>query len=169
MSDICSILKIKYIVIGVCCIIFLLGCMGGMAGWKGHIVREDNRIPLKETPGETSGVWKTGDLSLKYDYLIRGDSIQLNGETILMDKLTHFTTLDHLSIMVQFLDREGMVLGHEILYISSSRAWIPMVRLSFSRSFVLPSKTAFMSFSYSGKVSDGSGDDGIDWDFWNTP
>ena len=164
-----SILKIKYIVIGVCCIFFLHGCMGGMAGWKGHIVRKDNRIPLNETAGKASVVWKTGDLSLKYDYLIKGDRIQLDGETTLADKLKHFGTLDHLSIMVQFLDREGMVLGHEILYISSSRVWIPMARLYFSRSFVLPSKTASMSFSYSGKVSDGNGDDGIDWDFWNTP
>jgi len=164
-----SILKIKYIGIGVFCIIILHGCMGFTAGWKGHIVRENNRIPIEETAGKTSGVWETGDLSLKYDYLIRGDRIQLNGETTLMDKLTHFTTLDHLSIMVQFLDREGMVLGHEILYISSSRAWIPMAKLSFSRSFMLPSKTIFMSFSYSGKVSDGNGDDGIDWDFWSTP
>jgi len=163
------ILKIKYIVIWACCIIILHGCMGGMAGWKGHIVREDNRIPLEETAGKTSGVWKTGDLSLKYDYLKRGDRIQLDGEATLTDKLTHFTTLDYLSIMVQFLDRKGMVMGHEILYISSPRAWIPMVRLSFSRSFALPSETASMSFSYSGKVSDGGGDDGIDWDFWSTP
>lgn len=166
MSD---ILKIKYIVAIVLCIFFLNGCVSGMAGWKGHNVREENRIPLKETSGKTSGVWKTGDLSLKYDYLIRGNRIQLNGEAILMDKLTHFTTLDSLSIMVQFLDIEGIVLGHEILYISSSRASINMVRLSFSRSFMLPSKTAFMSFSYSGKVSDGIGDDGIDWSFWFTP
>jgi len=143
--------------------------MGGMAGWKGHNVRKDNRIPLEETAGKTSGVWKTGDLTLKYDYLIKGNRIQLDGETTLTEKLTHFTTLDHLSIMVQFLDREGMVLGHEILYISSYKAWIPMINLSFSRSFVLPSETASMSFSYSGKVSDGSGDDGIDWDFWSTP
>jgi hypothetical protein len=163
------ILNIKYIVTGVFCIIILHGCMGGMAGWKGHNVRKDNRIHLEETAGKAGGVWKTGDLSLKYEYLIRGDRIQLDGETTLTDKLTHFTTLDHLSIMVQFLDREGVVLGHEILYISSSRAWIPMVRLSFSRSFVLPSETVSMSFSYSGKVSDGSGDDGIDWDFWTTP
>lgn len=163
------IFNIKNIVIGACCIIFLNGCMVGMAGWKGHIVKKDNRIPIEEINGKTGGVWKTDDLSIKYDYLIRGDRIQLDGETILTDKLTHFTTLDHLSIMVQFLDREGMVLGHEILYISSSRTWIPMARLSFSRSFVFPSKTASMSFSYSGKVSDGDGDEGIDWDFWNTP
>ena len=163
------VLNIRYIVVGVFCIICLHGCMGGMASWKGHNVRKDNRIPLEETAGKASGVWITGDLSLKYDYLIRGDRIQLDGETTLTDKLTHFTILDHLSIMVQFLDREGMVLGHEILYISSFRAWIPMIRLSFSRSFVLPSETASISFSYSGKVSDGSGDDGIDWDFWTTP
>ncbi len=163
------ILKIKYIVTGVCCIIFLHGCMGGMAGWKGHIVRKDNRIPIEETDVKAGGIWKTDDLSLGYEYLVRGDRIQLDGETTLMDKLTHFTTLDHLSIMVQFLDREGVVLGHEILYISSSRTWIPIARLSFSRSFVLPSKTAFISFSYSGKVSDGIGDESIDWNFWNTP
>ncbi|MBU0545376.1 MAG: hypothetical protein KKH97_08570 [Proteobacteria bacterium] len=163
------ILNIKYIVTGVLCIILLHGCMGGMAGWKGHIVRKDNRIPLEENAGKVGGVWKTGDLLLKYDYLIRGDRIQLEGEATLTDKLTHFTTLDHLSIMVQFLDREGITLGHEILYISSSRDWIPLARLSFSRSFVLPSETASISFSYSGKVSDGSGDDGIDWNFWSTP
>ncbi|MDP2862961.1 MAG: hypothetical protein Q8N95_09235 [Desulfobacterales bacterium] len=163
------ILNIRYIVTGVFCIICLHGCMGGMAGWKGHNVRKDNRIPLEDAAGKTSGVWKTGDLSLRYDCLIKGNRIQLDGETTLTEKLTHFTTLDHLSIMVQFLDREGTVLGHEILYISSYRAWIPMINLSFSRSFVLPSETASMSFSYSGKVSDGSGDDGIDWDFWSTP
>ena len=164
-----SILKIKHIVTVVFCIFFLHGCVIGMAGWKGHNVREENRIHLGNNAGKSSGVWKTDDLSLKYDYLIRGDRIQLDGETTLTDKLTHFTTLDHLSIMVQFLDKEGVVLGHEILYISSSRTWIPMARLSFSRSFILPSKTASMSFSYSGKVSDGIGDEGIDWDFWNTP
>ncbi|MDP3284126.1 MAG: hypothetical protein Q8M56_06835, partial [Desulfobacterales bacterium] len=133
------------------------------------IVRKDNRIPLEETAGKTRGVWETGDLSLRYEYLIRGDRIQLDGEAILTDKLTHFTKLDHLSILVQFLDREGMVLDHEILYLSASGPLIPMIRPSFSRSFVLPSETASMSFSYSGKVSDGSGDDGIDWDFWTTP
>jgi len=163
------VLNIKHIITGVFCIICLYGCMGGMAGWKGHIVRKDNRIPLEETAGKIRGVWKTGDLSLRYDYLIKEDRIQLDGETTLTEKLTHFTTLDHLSIMVQFLDREGMVLGHEILCISSYRAWLPMINLSFSRSFVLPSGTASMSFSYSGKVSDGNGDDGIDWDFWSTP
>ncbi len=163
------VLNIRHIVTGVFCIICLHGCMGGMAGWKGHIVRKDNRIPLEETAGKIRGVWKTGDLSLRYDYLIKGNRIQFDGETTLTEKLTHFTTLDHLSIMVQFLDREGMVLGHEIIYISSYRAWIPMINLSFSRSFVLPSETASMSFSYSGKVSDGNGDDGIDWDFWSTP
>lgn len=163
------ILKIKYALIGVFCIILLHGCMGGIGEWKGHNVRKENRIPIEDTSGKNSGVWKTGDLSLKYDYLIRGDRIQFDGEAALTDKLTHFTTLDHLSIMVQFVDREGIVLGHEILYISSSRAWIPMIRLSFSRSFVLPSETASISFSYSGKVSDGSGDDGIDWNFWSIP
>jgi len=163
------ILNIKYIVAWVYCIICLHGCMGGMAGWKGHNVRKDNRISIVETAGKTRGVWETGDLSLKYEYLIRGDRIELDGETILTDKLTHFTTLDHLSIMVQFLDTEGMVLGHEILFMSSSRALIPMIRISFNRSFALPSETTSMSFSYSGKVRDGSGDDGIDWDFWSTP
>jgi len=163
------ILKIKYALIGVFCIILLHGCLGGMAGWKGHIVRKENRIDLEKVAGKNSGVWKTGDLSLKYDYLIRRDSIQLDGKIVLTDKLTHFPTLDYLSVMVQFLDREGMVLDHEILYVSSSRAWIPIIMLSFSRSFLLPSETASISFSYSGKVSDGSGDDGIDWNFWSTP
>ena len=163
------ILKIKYTVISVFFIIILHGCLGGMAGWKGHNVRKENRIHLEETAGKDAGVWKTGDLSIRYDYLIRKDGIQINGEIILTDKLTHFTTLDHLSVMVQFLDREGIVLGHEILYISSSRAWIQMIRMSFSRSFYMPSGTDSISFSYSGKVSDGSGEDAIDWNFWNTP
>ena len=163
------VINIKHIVTGFICIICLHGCIASMTGWKGHIVRKDNRIPLEETAGKASGVWKTGDLTLKYDYLVKGDKIQLDGETTLTDKLTHFTTLDHLSIMVQFLDRQGVVLGHEILYISPFRASIPMVRLSFSRSFVMPSETASMSFSYSGKVSDGGGGEGIDWDFWFTP
>ncbi|MFO7665992.1 MAG: hypothetical protein R6V76_05185 [Desulfobacterales bacterium] len=164
-----SVLKIKHIITVVICIFFLNGCVSGMAGWKGHNVKEENRIHLEKTPGKSGGVWKTGDLSLKYDYLIKGDRIQINGKTTLTDKLTYFTTLDHLSIMVQFLDNEGMVLDHETVYISSSRVWIPMAMLSFSRSFVLPSETVSMSFSYSGKVSDGIGDEGIEWDFWNTP
>lgn len=143
--------------------------MGGMAGWKGHVVRKENRIPLEKTAGNAGGVWKTGDISLKYGYLINGDIIKFDGKATLADKLMHFTTLDRLSIMVQFLDSEGMALGHGILHISSSRAAINMIRLSFRRSFTLPSGTASISFSYSGRVSDGSGDDGIDWDFWNTP
>ena len=159
----------RYIVTVFICIIFLHGCLGGLAGWKGHNVRTGNRIPLEVTSGKTGAVWKTGDLSIRYDYAIRGDRIQIAGETTLADKLTHFTVLDHLSIMVQFLDKEGVVLGHRILYSSSFRAPISMVRLSFSRSFVLPSGTNSISFSYSGKVSDGSGEDGIEWDFWAVP
>jgi len=143
--------------------------MGGMAGWKGHIVGQDNRIPLEKTAGKVHGIWKTGDLSLEYEYLIRKDSIQLDGGATLADKLTYFSSLDYLSIMVQFLNGEGMVLGHEILYFSASRPLIPMIKPSFSRSFLLPSETDAMSFSYSGKVSDGSGDDGIDWNFWTVP
>ena len=150
-------------------VLFLHGCLGGMAGWKGHIVRRDNRIPLEMTAGKAGAVWKTDDLSIRYDYTVSGDRIRIAGETTLAVKLTHFTSLDHLSIMVQFLDGEGVVLGHQILYTSSFRAPISMVRLSFSRSFELPPGTASMSFSYSGRVSDGTGNDGIDWDFWTTP
>ncbi len=162
-------LNIRFIVTGFVLVIFLHGCLGGMAGWKGHVVRKDNRIPLEMTAGKAGAVWKTGDLSIRYDYTVSGDRMQIAGETTLAVKLTHFTSLDHLSIMVQFLDREGVVLGHRILYTSSFRAPISMVRLSFSRSFELPSGTASMSFSYSGRVSDGTGEDAIDWDFWTTP
>jgi len=164
-----SSFTIKHIVTGVVFFVFLHGCLGGISGWKGHTVREDNRIPLEDTADKVQGVWNTGDLSLKYDYVIREGRIKLDGEATLTDKITHFTKLDHLSIMVQFLDREGMALGHEILYLSASSSMIPMIKPSFNRSFVLPSGTASMSFSYSGKVSDGSGDDGIDWNFWSTP
>lgn len=143
--------------------------MWGMAGWKGHNVKAGNRIPLEMTAGTAGSVWKTGDLSIRYDYMIKGDRMQIAGETTLADKLTHFSILDYLYIKVQFLDREGMALGSGTLYTSSFRSSIPMVRLTFSHSFMLPSGTASISFSYSGKVSDGSGEDGIEWDFWAVP
>ncbi|RPJ15611.1 MAG: hypothetical protein EHM30_08385 [Desulfobacteraceae bacterium] len=159
---------ISRLFISACCIVFLNGCVSGMAGWKGHIVKKENRIKIDKVSGKAGGVWETGDLSIKYEYVVKGDRIELEGKIFLADKITHFSTLDYLSVMVQFLDGEGGVAGHETLY-TSSKSWFPVIRLSFSRSFVLPSKTDSISFSYSGKVSDGNGDDGIDWSFWFNP
>jgi hypothetical protein len=160
--------KIKSAAAAFFCIIFLSGCLAGMTGWKGHIVKKENRIKLNKIAGKGRGVWETGDLSVKYEYTLNEKRVGLEGGISLADKITHFPTLDYLSVMVQFLDEEGVVTGHETLY-TSSKSWFPLIRLSFSRSFVAPPETAFISFSYSGKVSDGSGDDGIDWSFWSTP
>jgi hypothetical protein len=163
-----NFLKIKYPAAAFFCIILLSGCLAGMIGWKGHIVKKENRIKLNRIAGKGGGVWETGDLSVKYGYFLKDERIELEGRISLADKITHFPTLDYLSVSVQFLDVEGVVMGHKTLY-TSSKSWFPVIRLSFSRSFVLPPETAFMSFSYSGRVSDGSGDDGIDWSFWFTP
>lgn len=150
------------------CIILLSGCLAGMTGWKGHIVKKENRIKLDRIAGKSGGVWETGDLSLRYNCIIKGDRIDIQGGITLADKILHFPTLDYLSVMIQFLDGEGVVAGHNTLF-ASSKSWFPLIRLSFSRSFIMPPETAFISFSYSGRVSDGSGDDGIDWSFWITP
>jgi hypothetical protein len=150
------------------CIVSLSGCVSGMAGWKGHIVKKENRIKLDKIAGNAGGVWETGDLSIKYEYQVKGEKIELEGKISLADKITHFSNLDYLSVMVQFIDAEGRVMDHKTVY-SSYRSWFPFIMLSFSRSFVVPTGTDYMSFSYSGRVSDGIGDDGIDWSFWSTP
>lgn len=159
----------RYIWIVFSCLIFLSGCMGGLIVWKGHIVREDNRITLAETAGKHHTVWNTDDLSLRYNYLLKEDRIQLDGEITLESKLTNFTVLDNFSFMAESVDSKGMVLGQETLYTSPHRDSISTARLSFSRSFALPEGTVYMAFSYSGTVNDGGGDDAITWDFWRSP
>lgn len=164
----------SYIPAMIMVMVLVSGCMGSLAGYRNYTVKEANRIDLAEENREVRGIWSTGDLSLSYEYLLGENTLKIRGRLTLASKLTHFTVMDHLRFRVHFVDSGGMITGSRVVYASPYREWIPRLTLSFSRLLPVPSGSVALAFSYSGKVGEGGGEEGLmrgatDWEFWRSP
>lgn len=149
----------------------LSGCMAGFSGSNSHTVRQANPIDLVKDPPGVQALWKTEDLSLSYTRSFEKNRLQINGKIILADKLTHFTTMDHLQVWIHFVDSDSRIIGTRILYTAPRRRWLDLLNLDVHRSMPVPRASVALAFSYSGEVSDGLGDNGdrISWNFFSPP
>jgi hypothetical protein len=153
----------------------VVACQGRFFNYRGAVVRQENRIELREG-GPHKGSWKTGDLSVHYQYLKDQGKVELFGTVELAKRLSKsFTTLEYLILRVHLLDSEGKVLVSKGIAASEYRHMVR--KLSFNRSLELPPGTAAIAFSYTGRVRDGGGTgraledagNGDSMDFWIYP
>ena len=153
----------------------LVACQSSFFSYRGATAVQESRIALRQG-GPHVGFWKTDDLSMHYHYQRDWDNVELSGVIELADSLKYsFTALEYLFLQVNFLDADGKVLETKLALSSDYRHMIK--KLSFKRSLKLPTGTAAIAFSYTGRVVEGGGTgrvledagDGDSWDFWMTP
>ncbi len=154
---------------------FSWGCMGGGV-FGNRVVDGKNRIRISPGTDEVLGVWTTGDLSLAYGYVFKGESLKIKGNITLANRIKNFTVMENLRLRVNFVDSEGRVTGGRNVYTSPYREEISMLRLAFNRELRVPPGSTAMAFSYGGRVGEGGGggDEGVfnggdAWEFWKLP
>lgn len=106
-------------------------------------VSADDRILFvgKETD---QGVFEYGKLSVKYNYNLTGDTLQLTGD------IGFSRRFDALNVYLLFIDSAGDVLQQDIVYSSGYR--VPQAARpdrSFRETLTVPRGAAGFSFSYS--------------------
>jgi hypothetical protein len=154
-------------------VIIVLGCIWLLAGCgfksfhEPQVIAKKYRIALQQQPQE--GKWITKDIQLSYRYHLQHISLlELSSELTFDNYLTTgFSSIEVFSLSILFLGSDGHVIGQKALYVVSGNQPIDQ-RMRFDRSIELPEGTQAFSFSYSGKVSTGSGRGGgqTTWDFF---
>jgi len=150
-----------------------IACHGTLFSYRGAFVDMENRIALLEN-GPHEGIWKTRDLAVNYRYKTKANMLQLSGQIEFNNHLQYnFTSLDHFSLSIYFIDEEGKILGYKTIAIAGYRKRLK--NISFDHNIEMPSNVNSISFGYDGRASEGGGSDksihggGDSWDFWKVP
>jgi len=157
-------------------IVLLFACGGKLLNYRGSWVEEQDRISLQAS-GPHKGNWQTRDLSIEYEYQKEAQNLLISGVVNLADYLKIMGTLDHLTLEIQLLEANGIVQDTKGIRTFGSRRSIDSFgKMSFNSRLDLSEDVVAMAFSYSGKVTQGSGGapvnpsgDKAEWDFWKVP
>ncbi len=88
----------------------------------GTQVPEDKRIPLREGQ-EESGVWRTFDYTMRYQYRLDRQNAQAPGKIAISGAIERGdASLASLNIWVSFLDAGGRVLDQKSVFMSGFRS-----------------------------------------------
>ena len=144
-------------------IVALFGCSSFLINYDGAKVREGYEIPLV-SDDKKLGHYTTLDLTVDYEYQLKGDSLQMSGKVRLADYLTREYGLRYFNLSLLFADGENNIIGSAPL---TTAAGGP---ITFNKTLKLPDKAITMAFAftYTGH-SMGGGDGGGPWDFWDYP
>lgn len=115
-----------------------LGCT-----MEGRVVQIDNQI-LFGKEEKRQGIFTQRGLTVDYSYQLSGGNINLAGEVSFSDRV------DSLNVHLLFLNDAGTVLVQKIIYSSGYRdssSW--KLDRSFQHTFIVPTGTKGISFSYS--------------------
>jgi hypothetical protein len=148
---------------------FFLACSGVNPLSRGAWVEEQNRIPVLND-GQQKGIWKTRDLSIKYELSQEASNVRISGVVDFGSPTKGFGTLEYLTIYIHALKDNGIVLQTKPVKTFGYRRDIDLMgKMSFDGSFDLPGDVNIVAvaFSYSGTVIEGGGR--TTWDFWKIP
>lgn len=149
----------------------IVACGVRLNYYKGNIVPETNRIPLKEG-GPHENVWKTKHLSFAYNYTNNRETLLLHCDVDLNKRV--FGGMDivtYIFFTVNFIDMEGKITRSKVIWNPgfSKEVW----KWSFKSELDIPQNATGMVFSYVGSAREsqgGSVDSGVvTFDFWKSP
>ncbi|MGD2186530.1 MAG: hypothetical protein PVI71_10400 [Desulfobacterales bacterium] len=164
--------------LAVCLLSYLtVACAGVNTLSPGAWVEQTDRIAVQDG-GPHKGSWQTRDLTINYEYQQALNNLQVSAIIELADYIPKgFTTLEHLTLYIHFLEANGTVLATQSVRNFGYRRQLDLLpQMRFNNQFDLAENTVAFAFSYNGSVSRGSGTPGpersggrIDWDFWKVP
>jgi len=154
-------------------LVAIVACSARLFSYKGLEVSENNLIRL-ENGGPHDGIWSTGDLAVVYRYTRKADNLQISGDIRFEDSLRYnFTRLDHFDLWIHLLNSENKIVEYRNL--SPHVHYFEIDKIPFDETIPLPPGINAISFSYSGRASEGGNDrdektgGGTSWEFWKTP
>lgn len=112
----------------------------------GQVVSIDKQILFADNKNN-QGTFKSGELTVDYNYRLRGENMILTGN------VTYDRSVDYLDVRVLFLDRERSIVRQKIVYYSGyrvSRSWEN--DRSFQQTLKVPADAVGISFSYSAQL-----------------
>ena len=147
---------VRTVLLIVSCALALLvsGCLQPQALYIGNKVTAEKVELRKDVP--QVGTWETFDLKIAYDFVVKGQDLDISGQAELGDHqkmvYDHVRSLD---IYLFFLDHDSRVLLTEPLDRSFSGS--TQRTLFFTRSYKIPDGAKAFSFGYSGQVTEQDG------------
>ncbi|MBC2735990.1 MAG: hypothetical protein HF981_16655 [Desulfobacteraceae bacterium] len=152
---------------GLIIVLLLNGCAGGSwFSYTGREAKPENRFVLKEG-GPHSVIWHSPDLDLHYRYHLEGNQLTVEGRVVRQNRIKHFSRLKAW-VSIHILDANGIILDTHRLWSQNGSDVYGFLRWDFKKSWQLPPDNRAVGFSFSG-VAGGGGENGSQWDFWQTP
>ena len=143
---------------------FLSGCTGqSWFSYTGWVAKSDNRAALEEG-GPHAAIWTTGDLALRYRYVLKDNQLDIEGRVVPQSRIKHFTNLTAW-VSIHFLDADGRIVATHRLWSQRGSRTLGGLNWDFHHSWALPPGDRAVAFSFSGHA----GDNDTRWDFWRTP
>ena len=146
------------------CLLALLisGCLQTQELYIGNKVTAEKVTFGKEGP--QVGTWETFDLMIAYEFVVKGQVLDISGQAELGDhQKMVYDQVRSLDIYLFFLDHDSRVLLTQPL--NRSFWGSTQETVSFTRSYQIPDGTKALSFGYSGQVAEQDGQ----LNFWLLP
>ena len=149
-----SIVRMALLVFSCALVLLVSGCIQTQALYIGNKVTAEKFAIGKNAP--LGGTWETFDLKIAYDFVVKGQDLDISGQIELGDHqkmvYDHVRSLD---IYLFFVDHDSRVLLTQPLD-RSFRGSTEQTQ-SFTRSYKIPDGTKALSFGYSGQVMEQDG------------
>jgi hypothetical protein len=144
----------------------LVACTSSLDTYQGKTADPKSRIALNG--GSHNGVWQTDDLSVKYSYSRKPNSVRISGDVALSNKMTDASdVVQNFVLQVNFLNANGQALDTKELAIAGYREML--TKWDFDHNFELPAGTSAMAFSYQGQMGAEAAGGGSSEQFWHDP
>ncbi len=137
-------------------VVFLTGCNGGIyTNNATPITRPTNLIQLQQ--GNQQGVWKTGELAVKYHYQMTPETLKIFGTVHLVGGFANCcSSINRLVIRLVFLDSQETPIHSALFYTAANHHSVDWVPMKFDETFSIPPGTTAVSFDYDGELIGGS-------------
>ena len=139
----------------------LTGCIATSARYQGNLVDEDRVVEFK-LGGPHTEVLQTFDITVNYEYLLDGDTLNFNGHAVLGDHYqAMYTRLNSLYVYLFLVDTQSRVIQTSMLV--NALMTQPNEEFEFNVALKRPPGVAGISIGYDGEVYEPD-----DAPFWST-
>ena len=154
----------------------LAGCGTTMLtpGYTGSKIKPGYQIAIIDGSAQT-GLYQTDDLSVKYQYVRKGDDLKIAG-TVQFGSGTqfNFNYVDYFNLSLLVGDSQGVIVANDGLV---SASWVnltgPNNEVQFTKDLKIPPDAAVLAFTYTGQASEGGSgggeNSGGNTQFWEYP
>jgi hypothetical protein len=99
----------------------------------------------------TTGEWKTSDVKIDYEFIQKGDDLEISGQaTLSQSNQMLYSIISRMDAYIFFLDKNSRVI--ETAYFVDEWATSTQDIQNFSKSYRVPTGTTGFSFGYSGEL-----------------